>query len=641
MTSIKNWAVGEFQARRLSLAWLAPVERRWARAGLIGYTAAGVGVAAAAFGGPPRIAATMFGPLPVVSLWVPLTVYLLMAVAAAALLRAPTIPTWRRLAVGSLLAYVSIGFIESIRPIQAPLGSLGPTFTMGRVLAWIALAAGSAVLTAGAGETRSRVSWLAGSGFVLVLTAQLTVTAGAAGTLPDQVGAILTQGLQNWAIPLSSGLLFFVAWQLIEGMHASEDLGATAMRRLTGQRLRDALLAKLLLVTVAAFFLLPGAKSEWVTARSARPIAWAFAGVVAAAIVFALTRDGDLTLDRQSASRAAVAVIALWAAPYLVGLVTVGFGWAALILLPSSPGDMIALAFVVVAGVLMRKWAIGATNSDWQWKGLALAGIVTVSLIGPTSSRWLADQEAAIVSALGRLSDGAIEIAMPWAAWSLSLLPLVAAGWMLFRRQTTSMAMSLVIVGIALLPRAVGVLGREVLGVDIPLGLSANVLMLDFALTLAVLWQVLVASRRRALRPESVYGLGVAVAVTTIVAYGSQIGGLVVDGLSWIVSAAPNVESGSIALMMPLILPAAYAVLLDSKPINTERSLDGVFTLLAMGSVLLVLALVSVALGGFDAATSDNELLGVLILPGLTVLTALIAAGRTNSPGANSIEVDR
>lgn len=621
------------RSRRLDFGWLSRADRRWARIGVAGTAVAGAGVIAAGLG-EPRTVVTVSGIQPVVTDWVLLVAHLGPALAAIVLFRGEKVRSATRISVGFILTVMAVGQIEgALRPLEASLDSLGPGFVVARVLAWIALACGIVLVIGGRSSAATRLTAMAVGGFALLLVSHLAALWSASGIAPDTLRAALTNGLWFAVDRLGWWLLLFAIWQLAEGLHGAVDGGRALSTRLGTGWMPWVVVAKVVLLVIGFAVLSPVDFGEWETARNAAPLGWAYAVVVAMALVTWLRAPVGPRFDRASVFRAGVVVIGVWEAPFIGAFLLVVAAFLAQLAIPSSPGDLFSLGMLAVLVVAGRAWVRGRGARWWLAAvgGLALVG---TTVAPQTSTAWSRQVEAAVVNRVGDIVDWLASAALAWQAWTLVLLPFAALIWLAFSGRRPAIAAALLVVGVWVLPRALSVLLVDVLDVVPFVAFAPNLLMLDVALTLAALWVLVVDWRRGGLGDTS-RAIGLVVVVVTVVTHGSELAGAMAGYLGEAAASLARVDGEALVFVVLLVLPAVYSAAFNAQALNATRSEELLFTRIGASCVLFVVAVVLISAGAMTPENLEDELFRVLVLPGLTIVAVLTVLA-PGPPGGGS-----
>lgn len=617
--------------RRLDLRWMSRGDRRLARLGVGGTAVSAAGVMTAGLTHSSATVDTVLGEKVVVALWVTVAVYLGLALSAGLLVRSTRSGRWRARAVGGLLAVQAAAAIQALRPISAAETGLALPLAVAGVLGWLVLGWGLAL--AATGKTKNapvRMPAAASAGFWVLLLSHLFAVVGSR-TLPDTTRALLTDGLWSTATELSAWLALFAAWQVTEGLHASKDSAAAGMGKVSLRWLPWGLAAKIVLLVVGFLLLAPAEFPNWEDARSAHPFAWAYALVVAAAAVLWIRYPVGPLPDRRSVLRGAVAVVAVWSAPFLLGFALVGLGRLVLLFIPESLGDLAVYSLAAAVSLLSSRWLRGV-RIGWRAWLLAASPAVLSVLASSSSPDWFPGVRADGIATLASWVESTSDVADEWQVWGMLALPFMAAGWLSRLSSHRTVAFAVLVIGIWNLPRAVAVMLRDVLEVRI----APNLLMLDVALTLVGLWWLLVPWRTEGRPPGDVRAVGLLVAVLTVVTYGVEFGGPLVGRLSDGIGSLVGLDAAALAFVTLLVLPGVYALAFDSQELNRARSADGVFTALGASSLLLAVALVLVPLGVMAPGVGMGDLIRLLVLPGLALIAALEPLKHSNPDDSNA-----
>lgn len=631
------------RSRRLRLVWMIPRDRNLARLGVAGTVAAGAGVVAAGVGEPVRSVVTVNGPDVVVSDWVALLTYLGLALAAALLLPLATRGKETRIVVGVVLVAMAVAQIESaFRPLEASLGQFGLVFILARALSWVALAAGLAVAFVsldGATRRVSRLTAVGIGGFGALLASYLLGLAGSASLLPDTVRAALTNGLWLTAINLSPWLVLFAVWQIVEGLHAAVDTGEVGARRFRGRWLLWLVAGKLALVGLGFAFLPPDVFTDWERVRAGGPLGWAYAIVVAAAIMTWLRHPVGPPVSRRAVVVAGLGVAIVFHSPFLIGFTLSLMGNFALLAIPSSVADLVSFLLVGALLVVASMWIKGERRLPIGWRVATLGLVAAVITIPQTIELggWLDRVESVTTARVVQIGEWLIDVAAAWQTSALALLVVAALSWVLKSERFKPEAMALLFVGIWVFPHAVSLFITEVLEIETDVSVSPGLLTLDTAVTL-VAGAVLAMSWLRNRRPPVHVGaIGIVVLVLTTVTYGIQIGGPLVE---WLVARAGSlfeVETAALTFVLSLVVPALFLFVFDAAEFNKLQSTDYVMRMVGLSILALTLAVVLIATGSLNGDDpSDDEILRVLVLPGLAVASALALTrtGETSAVGA-------
>lgn len=620
------------RGRRLDFGWLSRTDRRWARIGVAGTAAAGAGVIAAGLG-EPRTVVTVSGIQPVVTDWVLFVAHLGPALAAIVLFRGEKVRSASRISVGFILTVMAVGQIEgALRPLEASMDSLGAGFVVARILAWVALACGFVLMIGGRSSVATRLTAIAVGGFVLLLLSHLVALWSAAGIAPDTLRAASTNGLWFAVDRLSWWLLLFAIWQLAEGLHGAVDGGRALSTRLGTGWMPWIVATKIVLLIVGFAVLSPVEFEEWQTARSAAPLGWAYAVVVAMALVTWLRAPVGPRFDRASVFRAGVVVIGVWEAPFIGAFLLVVAAFLAQLAIPSSSGDLFSLGMVTVLAMAGRAWVQGRGTRWWvaALSGLALVG----AIVAPqASTSWSRQAEASVVSWLGDVADWLASSALTWQAWALVLLPFAALIWIAFGRRVPAVAGALLVVGVWVMPRALSVLLVNVLDVAPFVAFAPNLLMLDVAVTLAAAW-VLVADWRRGGLGDTSRAMGLVVVVVTVVTHGSELAGAIAGYLGDAAASLVSVDAEALVFVVLLVLPAVYSAAFNAQAVNAIRSEELLFIRIGASCVLFAVAVVLISAGTMTPENLEDELFRVLALPGLTIVAVMTVL----APGPAAID---
>ena len=611
--------------RRLTLVWMSPRDRILAILGLLGTTVAAASVVIVGLRDAPPTVVTQFGETPVVAGWIVAVGYLGLALVAALLLRSHPVRAVNRWASGILLIALSAGMIEgAIRPIEASLDGLGWSFTAARILSWIALALGVAVISSKPSDHqgRFRLALAASGGFVLLAVCHVLALLGAAQIVPDTIRVALTNGLLLMLSQLSSWLILFGAWQVIEGLHATVDLGRASARKLTPRWVGWVLLAKVVMITVGFLLIPSGVTEEWDRARAALPFGWGYALVVALAAVTWVRKPIGPAVGRDAVIPAAVITVSVWMAPFLLGLSLVLLGTAAVLAVPSSAGDFASLGLLVTAVIFSTRWIRGLSIRSWWWIVGFGAGLVAVFQAPRASFEWSRTLEATLVSGATDIADWIVGFAPTWQTWSLLLLPFVALAWLATGGRQGAAVAALFVIGIWILPRTTSLWLESHFDAEYVPGLIPNLLMLDISLTIVAAWALYSLRRRGGSDQASARSLGLLVVVMTIVTFGALAVELAVQWVSEGLAAITRLDAVALAFVIPLVIPFLYTVTLDAEELNRGRSLERVFDVIGMSCLLFVIAAVLLSVGSLVSDT-DDQLIRTITLPGLALVLAL------------------
>jgi hypothetical protein len=123
--------------------------------------------------------------------------------------------------------------------------------------------------------------------------------------------------------------------------------------------------------------------------------------------------------------------------------------------------------------------------------------------------------------------------------------------------------------------------------------------------------------------PEHSDAIGMVVLIVTVVTYGIQLGGPVLQWVADRVGPVLGVQAAALVFVVSLVGPAAYTVLFDATELNRTASTDRVLTLLGLFGLVLVVAVLLISADVMRSDDVTDDFLRSLILPGLAAVTAL------------------
>jgi hypothetical protein len=588
---------------------------------------AGFGVVAAGLGEPTRTGVTAAGEVVIVAAWVAMLTYIGLAITSALLLSPTRLKGSGRVAVGLVLCAMAVFQIEgTFRPLEASAVPLGPALRLARLASWLALTAGVTVVCAPSQRRRrTRLAAIGVGGFLLLLASHILALLLAGRILPDTVGAALTDGLFLAAFNLSAWLLLFAVWQVVEGLHAAVDVSRPALRRLKGHGVVVLLASKLAVVVIGLALLPPAAFPDWDRVRSEGPLSWAYAIVVAGAVLTWLRAPVGPAVTARAVAIAGLVVLAVWQLPALLGFSVNLLGFFALVGLPTSLGDLASYVLLGLGVVIARTYVRGIRSIPIAW-WLLFAAAVIGALVVPQTIRiggWVATVEAVTTARLLEVADWVGSSVLAWQAWALLGLLLGSLLWLHRTERFRLEAIGVLAIGIWVLPRALTILTRDVLALASPVSAAPSLLTLDISMTFAAAWVVGVHWLRNRTMPEHSDAIGMVVLIVTVVTYGIQLGGPVLQWVADRVGPVLGVQAAALVFVVSLVGPAAYTVLFDATELNRTASTDRVLTLLGLFGLVLVVAVLLISADVMRSDDVTDDFLRSLILPGLAAVTAL------------------
>jgi uncharacterized membrane protein len=178
-------------------------------------------------------------------------------------------------------------------------------------------------------------------------------------------------------------------------------------------------------------------------------------------------------------------------------------------------------------------------------------------------------------------------------------------------------------IGVWAVPRTLAT-ASELIGGPV-LARAPSPLTLDIAVTLVVAWAILYSLLARRRLPGDVLRLGMVVGVFTAVTFVPKLGAPVLEGISRWASQIADVDRDTFRFALALTLPAIYGYVLDAEELNKESRSEPVLAAVGVSCLLLAVAALQLAASGPDDINA--ALISIVILPGLTILAAIVLAG--------------